>query len=471
MQIPQSGSTSNPYAEAVTHTLNWMQYQPGMLKGGPGQLVPPTGQPTAAVGELGGQNTNPGGDTPPPTGSQPPPTGTTTPPPAGTTTPPTVPGGTPPPTTPGGGAPNNAQDTQWWKDQAAAYAKIPGFEWLGANNAPWAAYAAEQQRNGTMGKGPTFEEWAIDNWDGVASMAGMTAQQKAQYGYAVAMKSYQTGATRLQNELATKDPNINQHGGVAWITPDKVRAWKEYNRFLASQQGKPGAVAPQDFFTWAGSDEGKKLGNGPAPAGPAPPPDTGNPHTRYYIPNGGTPAPTAPGGAPTGTQSMEDLIRSLRDQGQIGRDASLRQFRHEAGLSGLNDMGAYNPALGTLIQNSMRDENSAIYEIINAKDEGERNRALQKYLGEIGASAQVQAAGAGAAGSAYAADWNLEASKYSDDIRKLLGLGGLDVDRENNWWNSQNNQQQTILDYLRLIMGASPDGILGGNPIPGGDGY
>ena len=267
------------------------------------------------------------------------------------------------------------------------------------------------------------------------------------------------GYERWANRLRGENPAI---------TKDHTRKYDEWYAWAVANK-----VPTQDFWTWYGDPANPDGGHYEQPGGGGGPRiGGGGPAPRGTRPPGGTPPASPPAGpvAPGGN-SMEDLIRSLRDQGQTGRDAALRQFRHEAGMSGLNDQGAYNPALADLINKSIMNENSSIYEIINAKDEGERNRALQKYLGEIGAQSNVDAAGIGANASMYGADRGLEASKYSDDIRKLLGLTGFDVERENNWFNNQNNMQDNILRYLAMIYGVSPDQILGGNPIPGGDGF
>lgn len=464
--LQATGNTgSNPYSEAILHTQNWLQYmlppqQPAAAKvsepapqpvatGTPGAptIPPPTVQP-----EVIDQGGGPGDGERPPTGGTP-----VVPPPSAPQTPTPGTGGT----RDGGRPVTPTSDDQIIADLVAKYgykpeyaksildrsrewSKTPGYGWLSAHPEIIAMYEGDANKEGD------FTEWVARSWEGLAAKGLVpTTPETAQQNDVARQLGYERWAQRLK----TKNPAV---------TATHTRQYDEWYRWAVKT-----GVPTQDFWTWFGDP---KNPNGPAykPPTTAPGPIPGNDRPPNLPPQ--EPMPTAPEtGGGVDNAYLNDLLKSLRDQGQVGRDAALRQFRHEAGMSGLNDMGAYNPALGTLIQNSIRDENSAIYEIMNAKDEGERNRALQKYLGEIGAKAQTDAAGMGAQASMYGADRGLEASKYSDDIRKLLGLAGLDVDREQNWWSNQNSMQQTILDYLRLIMGASPDGILGGNPVPGGD--
>lgn len=476
--LQATGNTgANPYSEAILHTQNWLQY-----------MVPPSQKTTAPVRPATAPY-----ETPPtvnmPVGAQQPqaatlpstlapttpvaapqalnqgevptPDGDTVPPPTEAPPPPTA----PTPDNPRGPRPvNPASDDEiinglvtkyGYKpeyaktllDRARAWSKTPGYGWLTAHPEIIAMYEADPKKEGD------FTEWVARSWEGLVSKGLVpNTPETAEYNAQARLLGYDRWAARLK-----------QTHGIA-VTGAQTKAYDEWYRWATANN-----VPTQDFLTWYG--------------------DPNNPNGGHYVPKGrngngrplpdgsnnGQAPPPAPGSTdPTGTgapNSMDDLIRALRDQGREGRDMGLRQFRHEAGLSGLNDTGAYNPALADMINKSIMNENSAIYEIINAKDEGERNRALQKYMAEIGAEAQIAGASAGASGAMYAADRNLEASKYSDDIRKLLGLTGFDVERENNWWQNQNNMQQTILDYLRMIYGSSPDVILGGNPIPGGDGF
>lgn len=487
MQIPQSGSTSNPYAEAVTHTLNWMQYQlppvdPNAARMGTGGTLPgaaplpnmPGGETSynvnatlgggyqAAASQIGSQSPGTGGTTPPPGGA---------PPPAPGTTPPTAPPGTAPPPpagydgsaqggrgrpTDGSNRPNSQtnQPDEWVILKANEAARTPGFEWLQQDPWAWQAYAAEMQNSG--GKDTrTFAEWAVRNWSAIEQHYGFSAMDRDYFRTNARNVGLSQAATRLRNELwASGNKEDTQ-----WVTGDLVG---KYEDWAAAQfaAGKPG----MDFWTWAGSVNREQ-----APTQPSGLPPWWEGGGRYGQQQPGGGAPTGGGTPAYDPKAMEDFIRSLREQGAHGRDAALRQFRHEAGLSGLNDMGAYNPALADLIQSSIRDENSSIYEIINAKDEGERNRALQKYIAELESKTGIRIADIGANAQISSAGIGAGAQMYDADVRRMLGLAGLDVDRENNWWQNQNQQQDFMLRLLQMIYGASGDSILGGNPMPGGD--
>jgi hypothetical protein len=134
-------------------------------------------------------------------------------------------------------------------------------------------------------------------------------------------------------------------------------------------------------------------------------------------------------------------------------------------VGGLNDAGAYNTALGDLMRQSIGDENKALSEAMMGASESEQERKLKMALANVESSTSRYGADAGRDAASYGAN----ASMYGADMDYRGLLAGLDVQREGNWWENQTNWQQLALQYLQLMMGISPDQILGGYQPPTGN--
>jgi hypothetical protein len=107
---------------------------------------------------------------------------------------------------------------------------------------------------------------------------------------------------------------------------------------------------------------------------------------------------------------------------------------------------------------------------IDKEDLWQRYQAeLQLKGAEIGASAQLQGAQLMAAGAASAGAAQAAAAQRDGDIRLQLGLAGLDVERENNYWRTVLGMGGLNIDILKIIGSMSPDQSLGQFPFfPGG---
>lgn len=337
--------------------------------------------------------------------------------------------------------------------RAREWAQTPGFEWLASHPQIIAMYEAEQwdqNANGGAG-GPRqgveqqdFVEWVTRNRDALM-----------QYGIQDIGTVTNLGYERWANRLANSG-GPNGDTWVGWVTPDHVRAYDEWWR-AENAAGRPGLT----FWEWAGSV------NAPPEEGP-----TTRPPNPGYPPGGGgggnTPPPTPPEG---GDDYLRRLIDSMRAEGRVGREDMLRQLRHEAGLTGLSDMGGYGNFLSDAIRQSLMNENSAIYEVMNASSEAERNRALQKYLGELGARTQESVASIGAGASMYGDDLRYRLGLSQQDLDRYLGMAGLDVTREGNYLNYNTDQMRAIIDWLQTMMQSqNPGNIFNGLP-PTGDIY
>lgn len=506
----------DPYSSAIQHTMNWMQYvmpqgampqtdwsqaAQGMTKSGPTQLPGQTSQMnsvTAPVTTGGGggmsgttqsmfdipiQQSNQTYQEPSepiqPPGGQPSPE-PVPPPPGGDTG-----GGGPEPTPPSGwgGGPdqqraaqrNYLMETYGFDetfaneilDRTASYASNPGYEFLAGSPQLVAEYVSWMQDPNMEQQ--DFVEWMYRNREHAERMTGMPLEEWIKMKGGDPNRVFQDARERWAQRMRDEGNNQWGAGKADWVEARHVGA---YDQWWGQEHaaGRPGLT----FWEWAHWVNGQgKLPPG-YPGSDEPPTD--KPPTDRPVPppgGGGNVVTRNTPGTPTGDGMDEDhlkrLLASLREQGAAGRDRALRQFRHEAGLSGLNDMGAYNPALGELIQSSLRDENSAIYELMHASSEAERQRALQKYLGELNARTQESVASIGAGASMYGDDLRYRLGLSQQDLDRYMGLAGLDVTREGNYLNYNNDNLRTILAYLQALSGGqNPGSVLGGQP-PSGD--
>jgi hypothetical protein len=378
----------------------------------------------------------------------------------------------------GGSTGSHGQDAapkpmdQWLIDESNRLSSTPGFEFLKspAGKQIYAMYAAEQQGNGTVGKGPTFAEWASKNWEAAAGKAGMSAEDQKNFGYFVRQTGYQQQATRMVNEYKQKGGK----GDTSWVTGDKIRQYEEWAR------GNP--KANLDFWTWAGTvnqginpwDNGKPIAPPPAAAGSG-----GNPFYQQWLANhpgeaqhlygqgntsgatGAAPAPPPPGGSGSGGETngkthteagggvqgeyendyLKEYESALKDRQKYVMGEADRSFQAQAALKGLGNTGAFGDAYGRFMNDAATGFNTQLSEAVNGAYENEQTRrnqaAMSRYQSDssltgtkYGADANASAAQAGAAASSAA-------SQYNSQLDYNLGLQQLGLDASNADWGRQ----------------------------------
>ncbi|MGN6187066.1 MAG: hypothetical protein ACTHQM_25805 [Thermoanaerobaculia bacterium] len=231
--------------------------------------------------------------------------------------------------------------------------------------------------------------------------------------------------------------------------------------------------------------------NGVRPPAP-PPPSTGG-ETPSGSDSGQQPAPG--GGAPgTGDDQLSAVKQAVREQAEREMLEQERGIRSRNAFNRSNLSGAGDSSLATASMNAQGDLEAKLAQLEYGAYDQLQGRELQERLAklssedqrygidtqvkiaqiqakaqEIAAQAQAAASAAGASAAQAAAEANAAAARYESDMRYKLGIAGLDVDREKNFFSFTNAQQGLVLEYLRTMYGISPDAFLNGSPWPGGN--
>lgn len=469
--------------------------QPVAPSGMQAAWLPTSAPTTSAQAELGQQTQNPDGsgegpsegEIPDPTGNIPP--GGVTPPPANNQPPPILTQVAP------------GSEQRIWQN-AQAWSKIPGFEWLTKNPEMIALWESQ-------GGKESFSVWAGRNWELIAQKTGMSAQDQKNFGYFVRQEAYKRGAQDLRNQLYAKDPTKDNQ----WITPQLVAQYEDWRR--------ANPTAKEDFFTWVGANKGDPTQLWPDPfakygqrgkrsadqirslatdvnADPSKflnHPDFQDPASQQWIRammqrqktsnaggvggpsiwgpgvfppgGGGSGGPGGGGGGestynsgPTGgyvggNQYLDTLKQALRASQGESLDKMMREYRHNAAIGGLENSGGYGVMAGDLMRGALLDQNKELNQLMFTGNENEQERLLKQALARITSADSRYAADAGANAAAAGAG----ASMYAADINKLLGLAGLDFDK---WKFSQS----LPLDYWKLLLDYFNS--VGSLPGPGG---
>lgn len=143
----------------------------------------------------------------------------------------------------GGAATATGAPDPWLVEEAGRLSSTPGFEFLKspAGVQIYAMYASKQQEAGTVGKGPTFAEWAAHNWEEAAGKVGMSPADQQNFGYFVRQVGYQQQASRMVKEYLQGGGK----GDTSWVNGQVVGEYETWARGNAD--------ANLDFWTWAGT--------------------------------------------------------------------------------------------------------------------------------------------------------------------------------------------------------------------------
>lgn len=393
---------------------------------------------------------------------------------------------TPPPAPPAGGGGGAAgtppKMDQWLIDESNRLSKTPGFEFLksGPGQQIYAMYAAEQQRNGTVGKGMTFAEWAAHNWEEAAGKVGMSPEDQKNFGSFVRNTGYQQQATRMVDEYHKNGGK----GDTSWVNGDKIRQYEEWAR------GNP--TANLDFWTWAGTiNQGKNPWDNGKPLTPPPPtqdpkdklPDwwkdafpDGVPPSMYGTGNhsgggaGGGPgggsgtgvSPTPPGttnGKTTTTAGggvegdpnsvyLKKLEDAMKERQKYVMSEADRSFQAQAALKGLGNTGAFGDAYGRFMNDASSNFNEQLAKPVFDAYENEQTRrnqaAMSRYQSDssltgtkYGADKGLEGSLANAAAAQAGAGASAAASQYNAMLDYNLGLQNLGLEASNSDWQRQ----------------------------------
>lgn len=280
-----------------------------------------------------------------------------------------------------------------------------------------------------------------------------------------------------------------------WLAAGRPREFKQGD-FPDKQPATPQGPKLVDGFRRPGKPGQTKYKPGDpnnvrpsAPAGPS----TGG-ETPSGTDSGQQPAP---GGVPASGENDDHLAavkQAVREQAQREMLEQERGIRSRNAFSRSNLSGAGDSSLATASMNAQGDLEAKLAQLEYGAYDQLQGRELQERLAklssedqrygidtqvkiaqiqakaqQIAAEAQAAASAAGANAAQAAAEANAAAARYESDMRYKLGIAGLDVDREKNFFNFTNSQQGLVLDYLRTMYGISPDAFLNGSPWPGGN--
>lgn len=199
--------------------------------------------------------------------------------------------------------------------------------------------------------------------------------------------------------------------------------------------------------------------------------------------NPATPAAQTPAPAPGTPQagSVQDMIHKMlaplyqQQQGDL-----TRQLNANAAVTGDINSGGYTgsgpSSLSRQLSDLMAQQGSQESGYLQQANEDALQRALQLQLGQLSlqgtkysADQGLQGARAAASATGNAAQIAANASMHNADQNYNLGLGNLDVSRENNLLNFMANMYGMTPQMLSALLASSPESLLSGQTVPTGN--
>jgi hypothetical protein len=265
----------------------------------------------------------------------------------------------------------------------------------------------------------------------------------------------QSGLTGITGDNPT--PN----GPVGGLSPTG-QTWNGGPTFV---QGYGWTQTPEEFQAANAQVQQQQQANASAQNAPATP-----------AANPAAPGVTAPQGG-----SVQDMIHKLlsplfqQQQGDL-----TRQMNANAAVTGDINAGGYSgtgpSSLNRQLSNLMAQQGAQEGGYLQTANEDALQRQLQLELGQLGLQGTKYSADQGLAGARYgsaatasAAQTAANASMHNADQNYNLGLGNLDVSRENNLMNFMANMYGMTPQMLSALLAGSPESLLTGQTVPTGN--